>query len=468
MASTGDVARGPTRIVVVDDDPNIRMLIEKALSLPEFEVHGFADARDALMKLHDLRPDLIVSDVLMPDMDGRTFFRVVKRSEQLKDVPFIFLSGIHSNEEAVAALDGGADDFVNKPFNINRLVAKVRATLRMAGRLAAVEQPPGWLAGTVGEVGTLPLVKFCEDKRLTGRLTVESGGKQRWADFKGGELVQAGSSPETPGEDPLDALLSIEGGTYLIQQKPLDAVDLKEAEARVRAQEPSPAAAIEDGPPPIPGGRLSKVEVRGRAVEIQTEGENRPHFTVTTVLVREGQVLRKVETSWQHPLQRREDEELARSQIDRQHDRVVAMIRELTVEAPRRTGAALEKFVDGSVLAWAISFIAEQARESLGSVMTVTLLRRTHKAISRTNEHLRSFRISEDGRVVAAEPQLPRGAVEAAATWCASFLAEAATLVQKIGGLRVRQSTRMMEADLEKIGFYEAFDEAAGVRVKPA
>lgn len=98
-------------------------------------------------------------------------------------------------------------------------MAKVRATLCLAGRLAARGAREDWLSGAVGEGGTLALVKFCEDLRLTGRLTAESGGRQHWAEFRGGELVQAGS--EAAGEDALDTLLAVCFGTYLIQQKRL-------------------------------------------------------------------------------------------------------------------------------------------------------------------------------------------------------------------------------------------------------
>ena len=77
----------PRRIVVLDDDARVRELVQAALRGPEFEVHAFGDGRDALMKLHDIAPELILSDVWMPDVDGRLFMQVVKRSPALRDVP---------------------------------------------------------------------------------------------------------------------------------------------------------------------------------------------------------------------------------------------------------------------------------------------------------------------------------------------------------------------------------------------
>jgi len=333
--------------------------------------------------------------------------------------------------------------------------------LRLADRMSDLDRQADALSGSVGKGGTLPLLKFCEDHRLTGRLIVEEEGESRWAEFLGGEIVGAGGSTEIAGEDALDTLLAMEGGAYRVEQKPLDPEALRRVTGQVE-EAPHPAPVAMDRPPPIPQGRLSVVEVRGGSVQVQTEAENRPHFIVTTIVARGGQVLRKTETAWQHPLQRREDLALARAWIDRQHGRVVEMVRVLgpgLAADARRRGAAGP--ADASLLAWTVSFIGEQVREHLGSVMTVALLRRTHKAGARTWDVLRSFRVGEDGRV-APEPGIAPSpdAVPAVAAWSARFLKEAAGLVTRVAGIRIRHVTRMMESDLERCGFYAAFDAA--------
>ena len=236
----------PKRIVVVDDEPHIRLLLGQMLTAPDFEVHPFADPRDALMKLHDIAPDLIICDVMMPDMDGRTFLKVVKRSQDLRDVPFIFLSAVKEVDEVVQAYEVGADDFVDKPFHLARLMAKVRALLRLVERRRADA-----LTGPVRGEGTLALLKFCEDNHLTGRLTVFATGQERWADFLGGEVMRAGGTPEDPDVDPLDALLALRSGTYRIEQRRLDRRAVDDALARTReervAAPPPPAGDDDEG-----------------------------------------------------------------------------------------------------------------------------------------------------------------------------------------------------------------------------
>ena len=451
------MAPASKRILVVDDDDNVRQILVRALSAPDFEVHAFADANEALLKVHEVRPDLILCDILMPGMDGRTFLKLVRRSLELGDVPFLFLSGVSEEKEILGAIDGGADDFVGKPFAVPRLIAKVRALLRL------VERRQDALMGPVGEAGVLPLLKFCEDSRLSGRLLLSAPGQERWAEFLGGELVQAGGLPQEPGEDPFDALLAVEGGVYRIEQRRLDPRAMKEAEARFRegVAGSGEAAPVAEAPVAVPGGRVSRVDVRGAEIVVQTEGENRPHFTVTTVVARAGQVLRRIESAWQHALQRREDQELARSQIDRQHDRVVATLREL--EVPAAGPAPRGPRVDASLLAWALSFVAEQARDQLGAVMMGAILRRSLRETAPQHAVLRAFRVSEDGRVTVADPAAASGpeAVPAVAAWTGGFLEASSALVDRIRTLRVRSVTRMMEAELERCGFYSSLGEWA-------
>jgi CheY-like chemotaxis protein len=444
------------RIAVIDDDAYVLRVVEAALRGEGFEVAGFPDPRDALAGMRETVPDLILCDVLMPFMDGRALFREVKESPKLKDVPFVFLSGVEDDAEIVDTLERGADDFVSKPFNMSRLLAKVRAMLRLA------ERRHDALSGPVGPGGALPLLKFCEDSRLSGRLALRSGEESRWADFLGGELVFAGGAPEVAGEEPLDLLLAMESGTYRIEQRRLDPEALRRSESKA-AEERAPG---EPGPGfvPVPAGRLSMIRVRGQDIQVQTEGENRPEFTVTTVVARDGQVMRKVQSAWHHPFKRREDQEVARTQIDRQHDRVVAMLQGLSVEAggpvPVPTAPAAALGVDPSLLAWAISFVAEQVRDHLGAVMTLAQLRGSLRRAARSRPALRSFRVAEDGRVVPAtsEASLSAPAVEAVAAWMADFLSSAGEIVDRAGAIRLRQATRMMEAELERIGFYAAFD----------
>ena len=117
------------RVLVVDDEPQITRVLRGSLTAHRYEVRTAADGVSGLETFQDWHPDLIITDLQMPEMDGITFCREVRKQSQ---VPIIVLSVRGSEREKVEALDAGADDYVTKPFGIDELLARVRATLRRA------------------------------------------------------------------------------------------------------------------------------------------------------------------------------------------------------------------------------------------------------------------------------------------------------------------------------------------------
>jgi len=129
------------QVLVVDDEPNIRELVQVALKFHGCSVTTAATGRDALRQADASRPDLIVLDVMLPDMDG---FEVCRRLRALgNEVPVIFLTARDTSSDTVTGLAIGGDDYVTKPFSVEALVARVRAVLRRASRNAHGDQPGG-------------------------------------------------------------------------------------------------------------------------------------------------------------------------------------------------------------------------------------------------------------------------------------------------------------------------------------
>ena len=122
------------RILIVDDEPYITDLLSAALRYEGFEVEVAGSGREALAAVSPGRHDLVMLDVMMPDLDG---IEVLKRMRQDGiDVPVVFLTARDSTEDKVAGL-AIADDYVTKPFSLDELVARVRAVLRRAGHEAS-------------------------------------------------------------------------------------------------------------------------------------------------------------------------------------------------------------------------------------------------------------------------------------------------------------------------------------------
>ena len=119
------------RVLVVDDDRAVRDALRRALQLEDLEVDVAADGMEALARVREAAPDLLVLDVMMPGVDG---FGVVRRLRQDGvDVPVLLLTARDAVADRVTGLDVGADDYLVKPFALEELLARVRALLRRHG-----------------------------------------------------------------------------------------------------------------------------------------------------------------------------------------------------------------------------------------------------------------------------------------------------------------------------------------------
>ncbi|GAA4480606.1 response regulator transcription factor [Enteractinococcus fodinae] len=116
------------KLLVVDDEPNIRELLSTSLRFAGFEVVAAANGREALEAAETHNPDLAVLDVMLPDMDGFTVTRKLRATGRY--FPVVFLTARDDTEDKVTGLTVGGDDYVTKPFSLDEVVARIRAVLR--------------------------------------------------------------------------------------------------------------------------------------------------------------------------------------------------------------------------------------------------------------------------------------------------------------------------------------------------
>ena len=116
-----------TNVLVVDDEPQIRRALRTGLQARGYEVVEAAAGEEALVQLAAKEPDIVILDLGLPDFDGS---EVIRRLRGWSHVPVIVLSVRDRQDDKVGALDAGADDYVTKPFDMNELLARMRATLR--------------------------------------------------------------------------------------------------------------------------------------------------------------------------------------------------------------------------------------------------------------------------------------------------------------------------------------------------
>ena len=155
------------RVLVVEDEPNIRELVCLHLGHEGYACDGVGDGAEALRRAEDERFDLLVLDVMIPGLDGLSVCRAVRNGRTNYDVPILMLTARREESEKVLGLESGADDYLTKPFGVRELVARARALLRRPRQSARVE--PGDAVPPVRVRG----IEIDSDRR---RVSVEGRG----------------------------------------------------------------------------------------------------------------------------------------------------------------------------------------------------------------------------------------------------------------------------------------------------
>jgi DNA-binding response OmpR family regulator len=130
----------PPRVLIVEDEPNIRELVSLHLGLEGYLCEGVGDGRNALARVEADRFDLLVLDVMIPGLDGLALCRAVRNGRVNHDVPILMLTARRDESDKVVGHESGADDYLTKPFGVRELVARSRALLRRP-RPSALQPP---------------------------------------------------------------------------------------------------------------------------------------------------------------------------------------------------------------------------------------------------------------------------------------------------------------------------------------
>ena len=121
--------RDTSKILVVDDEPDVVELLEFKLKASGYEVRTLTQPLKFLATLRDFKPDLLILDIMMPDLDGIQLCRIVRADPEMDGIPIIFLSAKGEAADRIEGLESGADDYIAKPFNAKELILRVKRTL---------------------------------------------------------------------------------------------------------------------------------------------------------------------------------------------------------------------------------------------------------------------------------------------------------------------------------------------------
>jgi CheY-like chemotaxis protein len=200
-------------ILVVDDEANIRHLLRLAFE-DDYQVIEAVDGQEALELARSGKPDIILSDIMMPNLDGYGLFRRLRSAPDTASIPFVFLSAKKDVDDRVAGLEMGADDYITKPFSIKELKAKIKSIARKFHDL----RDRGSLEGLLSDVDLVDVIQLIEMSRKTGTLILEGGQEQGRIMFDEGQPVFA-AADRWQGLEAFYTLLTWNEGSFRLEHQ---------------------------------------------------------------------------------------------------------------------------------------------------------------------------------------------------------------------------------------------------------
>ena len=215
----------PKRILIVDDEPAILRMVESLMERHGHEVDMARNGQEGLQKALAFLPDLVITDVLMPEMDGWAFVRDLRSRKELSLVPVIFLTALNSAKDRILGFRLGADDYLQKPFHLEELEIRVERVLRRGEKMAAeVErmtapasaQSAIGLNGKISQIGVSSVLTILELERKSGVLVLKDGSRTGRVFMKEGRALDAffDGQPKPRGADAVYEMLTWSAGRF--------------------------------------------------------------------------------------------------------------------------------------------------------------------------------------------------------------------------------------------------------------
>ncbi len=201
--------------MIVDDDPPILTLLEYNLKKYRHEVRTAKSGKEALEVLSDFKPDVIISDIMMPVMNGYEFCRFIRKNmgEYYRNIPFVFLTAKSDTNSVVKGFRHGADDYVTKPFDVTELISRIGSLIDKINLANTIETDKAF-SGRLAVIPLPDILQVLEVGRKTGTLTVEGESDiSGEIDFQDGFIV--GAKADTyKGQDAVYHLLTSNNGMF--------------------------------------------------------------------------------------------------------------------------------------------------------------------------------------------------------------------------------------------------------------
>ena len=391
------------------------------------------------------KPLMIISENVIAGRSWVDFFKSLAGIPAVFDVPTICVLTEKELIGLISAQEFKADDYLIKPFRLREARARIQALLMLGKRLPLTSP----LGGELEDIGLIPLLKLIERNGLSGRLQVSSEAEKAEVLFLQGDVIKV-MLGELKGRDALERILSLRGGNFNLEidegippSYPQEGAAMKISPP---IEEPSPE-------PLIPLGDLSQVEYEGEVFQVQTEFIPDETPTLTTLILRGGEVVRKIKHQWEPgTIDIRDEKELMRQQ----HSQVVSHLQQGGISALETSKLELKRSSDYRLLLKAVEFVYAHVRQKLGSFLSTTYLLYLKELLTDKYPYLDEFRIAGNRVILnglaARRPELIE--VEGVSRWLDAFVKKCASIAPGIVIPPLEELTSPLREQLQRIGFY--------------
>lgn len=206
-------------LLLVEDESPILLSVQRILELSgNFEVLTAGNGKTALNVIKRIIPDIIISDIAMPEMDGIEFCKVIRNMESTKAIPFIFLTA--KKDRVLEAIQTGSDDYIIKPFQVEELLAKINAMFR---RIEMSREQAQRQKGSLKDYSLDEILQICTSQAISGDLILQYGGEECLIILDRGEITKINFN-DLSEDIALDTVRQWEDGTFLLRSRTLNLI----------------------------------------------------------------------------------------------------------------------------------------------------------------------------------------------------------------------------------------------------
>ena len=214
----------PQKILIVDDNPRVLKLLELRFSQLGYQVLTTERVKDAVVTAIIVKPDLVVSELQLPDLNGLEFKRIVSSIPALVDVPIVFITSDKDLPVDFHAEPGAPIDHLQKPYAFDELLDKVKASLRRASLRKSALTQSGQQTGVLHEMTLTDILQVVTMNKRTCTITLKREGQTGRIYFQGGRIVDA-KAPGLRAEEAFYQLITWRGADYSIGDEPHDSLE---------------------------------------------------------------------------------------------------------------------------------------------------------------------------------------------------------------------------------------------------